>query len=293
MDTAPNTATNPAALFQKLAIIMGQVTRLKKTGRNNAQNYAFATDADVLDTLRPMLAEQHIAFFASMVECKFGSAGNTSSGKPQTHVKATFEFILCCGDTGVTYTSRWTGEAIDSGDKAVSKAATSALKYWLLKTFMMSTGDTQDDPDVESPERDRRSKQNQKIAQNTQNKPVYGQKPNNTEATPGSASRASEVAKTGIPETPNAPKTSKWEYDRNALRTAIANLPIGRDRSSAERDNTIDAMFRNGDFNDVGSLEGAVAKVTNRFMAHDAKRKGKQSEPTQAELERMPSEIDF
>lgn len=113
------------------------------------------------------------------------------------------------------------------------------------------------------------------------------QTPERTSDAPNEASSANSDATT----------VTTWKYDRNALRTAMANLPIGRGRSSAERDNTIDSMFRNGDFNDVGSLEGAIAKVTNRFMAHDAKRKNKQPEaeptPKQTKMEGLPSEIPF
>jgi|GEM_PF-4547377 len=61
------------------------------------------------------------------------------------------DYTLACGDTGATITTRWTGEAADSQDKGINKAATAALKYWLLKTFLISTGD--EDPDaVPAPE---------------------------------------------------------------------------------------------------------------------------------------------
>lgn len=152
MDMTLQSEPNPAILFAKLAKIMGTLKRLGKSGHNQLQRYDFVTDADVLDTLRPLLSESNIALFSSMVDKDLRDAGKTEKGAPKTHAVITFQFTLCCGDTGVTYTSNWTGEAIDSGDKSISKAATSALKYWLLKTFMLSTGDPSDDADNESPE---------------------------------------------------------------------------------------------------------------------------------------------
>ena len=44
----------------------------------------------------------------------------------------------------------WTGESLDTQDKGITKAATSAEKYFLMKTFVISTGDAKDDPDSQS-----------------------------------------------------------------------------------------------------------------------------------------------
>ena len=127
----------PNGLYPKIARIMGRLNRLPKTGRNAHFKYDFVTDADVADAVRKELATENVAFFASMIEA-------TQEGK---HTVATFQFIFACGDTGDTQTCMWVGEANDSQDKGLTKAATSAEKYFLLKTFMLSAGDSADDPD--------------------------------------------------------------------------------------------------------------------------------------------------
>lgn len=124
-------------LYPKIARIMGRLNRLPKTGRNKHFNYAFVTDADVADAVRKELASENVAFFASMINA-------TQEGK---HSVATFEFTFVCGDTGERQVCMWVGEANDTQDKGLTKAATSAEKYFLLKTFMLSAGDVQDDPD--------------------------------------------------------------------------------------------------------------------------------------------------
>ena len=129
--------TKPNGLYPKIARIMGRLNRLPKTGRNAHFKYDFVTDADVADAVRKELATENVAFFASMISA-------TQEGK---HTVATFEFIFACGDTGETQTCMWVGEANDSQDKGLTKAATSAEKYFLLKTFMLSAGDGADDPD--------------------------------------------------------------------------------------------------------------------------------------------------
>src|SRR4051812_43643550 len=98
METALQTEYNPATLFTKLAKVMGAISRLKKTGQNNDQNYKFVTDADLLDTIRPLLAEQNVALIAGMTDCVLSSAGTTKNGVPKTHAQVTFDFTLCCGD---------------------------------------------------------------------------------------------------------------------------------------------------------------------------------------------------
>jgi hypothetical protein len=124
-------------LYLKIARVMGSLSRLPKSGWNKHFKYHFVTDADVADAVRERLAAERIAFFASMVN-------HTKTGD---HTEAVFEFTFVCADTGETMKCQWAGEAIDKQDKGLSKAATSAEKYFLLKTFMLSTGESTDDPD--------------------------------------------------------------------------------------------------------------------------------------------------
>ncbi|QPC82473.1 hypothetical protein G4Y79_22760 [Phototrophicus methaneseepsis] len=76
----------------------------------------------------------------------------TNDGKTAYHIIVKLEFTFACGDTGQTMTLPWRGESIDTNDKRISKAATTGEKYFLLKSFILSTGDVQDDADNTSPE---------------------------------------------------------------------------------------------------------------------------------------------
>src|SRR6202045_2489868 len=49
-------------------------------------------------------------------------------------------------DTGEEITAKVAGQGLDSGDKAPYKAMTGALKYALLQSFLLATGD---DPEEE------------------------------------------------------------------------------------------------------------------------------------------------
>ena len=128
-----------AKLYAKMARVMGKCKRVKKDGENKFHNYKYATAADVADEVRQYLAEEGIAFFANM-----------SSMEIQDGVWVVgFDFTFACGDTGATITSRWYSEAAATNkagrdDKGLNKAATTAEKYFLLKTFILSAGDESD-----------------------------------------------------------------------------------------------------------------------------------------------------
>lgn len=141
---APSTVNGAARpLAKKLAYVMGQMSRIPKRGYNEFHKYEFATESDVSDALRGLLAEQNIAFFPSMVSYTCDAVETARS--TAYHVITQMEMTFIDGDTGDTHTSSWIGEALDSSDKAVNKTATAATKYFLLKTFLLSSGE---DPDA-------------------------------------------------------------------------------------------------------------------------------------------------
>lgn len=151
----PETGEVPdrARLYAKMAAVMGSISRVQKAGRNTQQSYNYATEADIADMIRDKLAANNIAFLVDMQDIE---AMEITSGKGAHgfHYRIRFEFTFACGDTGATVSRTWTGEAQDWGDKGISKAATLAEKYFLIKTFVMSTGDSQDDPDSDDGRQD-------------------------------------------------------------------------------------------------------------------------------------------
>jgi hypothetical protein len=145
MTFTPEEVQAQAKLFMKLSRVMAELGRIPKAGENKYHKYKFATDADVADAIRPLLAEHGVFLFPSIPEVQTTSFER--NGKMQTHTLAKFTFTFCDGETGATWASEWFGESEDTGDKGVNKAATAALKYFLLKTFILSTGDPADETD--------------------------------------------------------------------------------------------------------------------------------------------------
>lgn len=161
---------NGAKLFAKMARIMGKLKRMSKSGTNQHFNYKFVTDSDVADTIRELLAEENVAFFAEIVNSTQSTYEKQSRNGTRfiRHSLIEFTFTFACGDTGAVMTRHWQAEAEDDSDKGINKAATAAEKFFLLKTFVMSTGDERDDPDADT----HLNKQAQKPTSNGNGKPA-------------------------------------------------------------------------------------------------------------------------
>ena len=136
-----------ASLYKKMSGVMGRLDRIPKRGINQHFKYAYVTDADVLEGVRKAMAEEGLAFFVNTVDIE--QDGNRTTG--------TYDVTFADGETGATLTVTWIGEALDAQDKGMSKALTGAIKYGLMKTFLISTGDA--DPDEGEPSGDTRTAQ--------------------------------------------------------------------------------------------------------------------------------------
>lgn len=147
------------SLYRKIAEVMGELN-VPKDGKNSHFNYAYFTADAVADAVREKLAARNVAFFASIV----GREPLTGFSKPRWVVD--FKFTFADGDSGETQECTWSAEADGNDDKGINKCATAAEKYFLLKTFIVSTGD---EPDADADG----SKKRQNAPQGAQNSPQH------------------------------------------------------------------------------------------------------------------------
>lgn len=137
-------AAHGSSLTRKLAEIMGAVDRVPKRGRNAFHGYQYATEADIADVVRQELATRHVVIYGSVdaVETRVDTGDN---GKPSNFVSVVMTFTIRDGETGDTMALRWAGAGQDRGEKGLYKAITGAEKYFLLKLFLIPTGDDPED----------------------------------------------------------------------------------------------------------------------------------------------------
>lgn len=132
---------NKAGLLQKIANVYASSTLVVKGGFNPHFKYKYVTEADILEMIRPLLVENRLLVLPTTrrTETRGNEGGNI------TELEIDFEIFDI--DTGESVVCTFVGEGQDKGDKGAYKAYTGAVKYFLMKTFGVPTGD---DPEVGS-----------------------------------------------------------------------------------------------------------------------------------------------
>ena len=129
------------SLQQKKQAVRKQLAEsgpVKKDKKNEYNKYSYLSEAKYKELFTKLLSENGLELSASCVEEREIQTGNKSMGCGRIVV---WDFTLSDVDTGFTETMRSIAEGWDSGDKAIYKAHTGALKYFLANTFMVASGD--------------------------------------------------------------------------------------------------------------------------------------------------------
>lgn len=194
-------------LPSKMVKIMAAVGNVAKGGTNSQQGYKFIQSDDVVDAIRMEMVKNNVAVFAKAISYEM-TEGTTKNGGVNYHAVVQFEFMLVDADSNETMSCTWYGESIDTSDKSFSKAGTSAMKYWLLKTFMIAAGEP--DADKESPEFERQ--------QRTPKAALKGNGQQQRRIPPQSNERASNSS--AAPQPATTPQNSD-EWDEPAVKAFI------------------------------------------------------------------------
>lgn len=128
-------------LAAKLALAAKDCARVGKDGANGYHHYRYASAANVLAHVNEALCAHGIAVIDTLPEI----LSTEGVGKERV---VTARVTLTVGDTESDERAvfRGLGSGSDTGDKAVMKAQTAALKYAWLTAFSISTGD---DPEAD------------------------------------------------------------------------------------------------------------------------------------------------
>lgn len=125
------------SIYKKIAKVMQDIQKVPKNGRNDFHKYNYVTESDLLEHIRPILLKAGLAFFTTVEEQE----------RDGEFTKVKMKFTLVDTESGETLESVFWGEGQDKGDKGLYKAYTGATKYFLMKTFLIPTGD---DPEADA-----------------------------------------------------------------------------------------------------------------------------------------------
>ena len=148
-----NTINKPAEepkrnLRQKLLAIAAAVGRLPKSGYNQHFRYNYVLESDVLQAVRDAAIKEGVVIRVD--DMRLMDSRETSRGNRIVQLLVCFR--IEDADSADVIDIPWFAEALDNEDKGIQKAVTSAYKYFLLKTFFVSTGDDPDGSAEQEPE---------------------------------------------------------------------------------------------------------------------------------------------
>lgn len=224
------------SIAKKLSEVLGEVQRVPKRGTNDFHKYSYATEADILDAVRGALAARQVALVTD-VEVISDESLSTQRGGAERLVRVRLTVRLVDGESGEWLESNAIGDGTDRGDKAVYKATTGAMKYWTMKTFMVSTGD-----DAEADDGKGESDQ-QRRDRNFKPRPAQGQQAQKPAATAPRPHSPADLAARG-----------------EAIAKAVEGIDETEDRRKAAVRYVADQCCRAGVWPDAAMAEAAIWK---------------------------------
>lgn len=126
----------PPEIIKAIAAVRAAVPYLQKDAKNAHFQYAYVSEGQVLGRVREAMGEAGLVIIPNVTATEHHEKGLVSASME-------FELVHSSGKAWPEKI-KWVGMGQDTQDKGVAKAATSGLKYFLLKLFMIETGD---DPD--------------------------------------------------------------------------------------------------------------------------------------------------
>ena len=152
----------PTTLVGKLALISALISRVPKRGRNTFHQYNYVQERDLVDMVRPLLAyygiwvhqtlfadaDQGIIAHERRSQSRKSKDGTETGPIVETLTILTIAYQFIDGETGErTEPQLFPGYGDDPSDKGASKASTNASKYFLMRSFLVATGD---DPEADT-----------------------------------------------------------------------------------------------------------------------------------------------
>lgn len=136
-------------LTEKLIEARKKLIHMPKNGVHQLPrggSYEYVLADDVLGMCQNVFNEVGIDFQPEIVDADI-TWYDSKSGNQMIHARVKASFIFWYGDE--SQMSMWVGEASDTSDKAIAKAMTSATKYFLIKKFLIPSGENFADPDFD------------------------------------------------------------------------------------------------------------------------------------------------
>ncbi len=141
-----NKEVKPILIFEKMALVMGEVAAIPKNKTGAGLNYKFRGIDDFMNALNPLMAKHKVVFSFEIIKAEKESYDQESNFNNQKKIVKWTNALLTIKYTFYTTDGSWIscttiGEGKDNSDKAHNKAMSAALKYALMQMFLVPTED--------------------------------------------------------------------------------------------------------------------------------------------------------
>jgi hypothetical protein len=147
--TPPFSSTEGFNLKQKLAEVRRRISYVQKRGHNERFNYSYVTAADIAGAVGDALAELEVVVIPNLESISHENI-SPNQGYPDRLTRVVMTYTFMDVNSAEELTVKMPGEGRDPGDKGPYKAMTGALKYALLQSFLIATGDDPEDERADS-----------------------------------------------------------------------------------------------------------------------------------------------
>ena len=134
------------ALYEKLSLVMKSCSYIEKTGENTFHGYSYVTSSDVLERVNDALSSVGLITTVTPTLLDLREV-QTAKGNIDKHATVSVTISIIDIENGGLVQISGIGSGQDSGDKAIMKAETAAIKYAYMLSFCIATGD---DPEADT-----------------------------------------------------------------------------------------------------------------------------------------------
>ena len=128
-------------LREKFVEVRRRLGYIQKRGHNELRNYSYILAADLVGSVGDILAELGVVIIPQLQSI----STETPRSSTERIARIIMNYRFFDTNSGEELTVRVAGEGADVGDKAPYKAMTGALKYALLQSFLLASGDDPED----------------------------------------------------------------------------------------------------------------------------------------------------
>ena len=147
-------------IYADLAKVMRSVDHVGKGDFNSHQKFSFRGIDGVLNAVGPALREHNVVVYPRLHDVSYEEV-KTSGGKASTACRVVVDYIFASVD-GSTVETRVAAESWDTGDKAMPKAMSVAMRTALIQALALPTDEP--DPDSFTYTREAADEKNERVA---------------------------------------------------------------------------------------------------------------------------------